>query len=145
MAPAAPRAPMDIGSMALRFAWILEFVGLLLIFFGTIYIIAAVGAPSCAFNTPTPNCSSSWPQGAVTALMIGKIMWVLGLTAIIAGLGSKLQWGLPRPSDDAKDAVWRYVGFERFWHAVLIIVLIFLIWTVMASLNVTPPLPSLSG
>jgi hypothetical protein len=142
MAPAAPRPAMDIGGLALKWGWAIQALGLLFIFIGTVWIISVVANPSCAFNTPTCLGQSTY-QSAATGLMVGKILWVLGLTFIIVGLGSKLQWGLPRPSDDSKDAVWRYVGFERFWHAVLIIVLIVVIWMVLTSVNglPTPPTP----
>jgi hypothetical protein len=137
MAP-APHTPMNMGAMATRLTLWIYVVGILLLFVGSVYIIAAVATPGCITNSPSCYGASN-ASGALTALMIGKILWVLGLTAIIVGMGAKLQYTLTTPSADAKDAIWRYIGIERLWHAILIIVLIFLIWTIVTSVNVSPP------
>jgi hypothetical protein len=64
-------------------------LGLVLLFLGTLIAVAFASVPSSCF--PAPSGCSGYPGTAASALMVGKILWVLGLFCIGAASGIRLQ------------------------------------------------------
>lgn len=112
-------------------------VGFLLLFIAALVIISIVSVPGNCVTTPS-NCGATYLSNAYTAIVVTKILAVLGLAALGFGAAVKLHYGLRASSATSPDEG-RIVAAERRANMGLFIASIVLIVILTITVNVLPP------
>jgi hypothetical protein len=114
-------------------------IGFLLVFVAAIVMVAAVSYPgSCITGAaPTTSCTVTWASNAATAILVAKLLAVLGLAALGFGAAVKLHYGLKATSATSADEG-RMMASERRVEGALFIASIVLLVIVAITVNVLP-------
>jgi hypothetical protein len=108
--------------------------GFLLLFLGT--LIAVLGAtPGGGCYTNTASCGTGFFGQAANALLIAKILWVLGLGGLGAGAGIRLHWGIHMPlNPSADETTWLLAARRANWTLLILSVVLLLVLLLVSSL-----------
>jgi hypothetical protein len=121
---------------------ICRLIGFVLIFVAALVIVIGTTVPADCFSTSPPtNCTLNYANGAATAALIGRILLVLGFSAIILGSALRMQYGL-KPTPETKPEEYTYLAWERRFNGMVIIVSLVLLFLVMAIVPIIGPTPS---
>ena len=114
-------------------------IGFLLVFIAAIVLVAVVSYPgSCITGAPpTTSCTVTWASNAATAIVVAKILAVLGLAALGFGAAVKLHYGL-KPSGASSPDEGRVIASERRVNGALFIASLVLLVIVAITVNVLP-------
>ncbi len=107
-------------------------VGFVLIFAGTLAIVAGVSIPGSCLTTPA-SCSG-FLGNAANWLIVGKILAVLGLGALGLGAALKLHYVLRAPSEDRPSEA-QVVAAERRSTGLLFVITVLLLFVLILTVN----------
>lgn len=128
--PTPPRRPM-IDLFGFLGFW-LRAGGFLLLFVGTLVAIAGA-TPGGGCVTNAGSCGNGFFGQALDAILVAKILWVLGLGALGAGAGIKLHWDLKLPVNPTTDETnWLLAARRQNWWLLVISILLLaglLVWS----------------
>lgn len=123
--------PPNYGMISL----VARFVGFVLLFIGTLLVILGVEPSGSCFNSTACN-GTGWISGAANYLVVGKLLWAIGLFFLGCGAGMKLHWKLGW-TDGMGSEQTRWVTWERAANYAIIIVVIFLLYALLAAIPLT--------
>lgn len=148
---AQPTAPQQNPMMAMQnrmekmehsasaFVTIFRLIGFVLIFVAALVVVIGTNPPADCFSTSPPgNCALNWENGAATATLIGRILAVLGFSAIIVGSALRMQYSL-KPNAETKPEEYNYLAWERRFNGMVIIVSLILLFAVMLLVPTISP------
>jgi hypothetical protein len=117
-------------------------VGFLLVFVSALVMVAAVSYPGGCYNgfLPGSACGTTWQANAAGAILLAKLLVVLGLGAIGFGAAVKLHYGL-RASNATSADDGRWMASERRANMGLFIMSIVLMVVIALSVNALPAFP----
>jgi len=146
MGPPMMHPRRDMGSMMTNLTLIFRLLGFILLFVGTL-VVVAYSVPGGACFTPPPNngtpaCATgtTWNQGEWTGVMAARILWTIGLFFIGLGAGMKIHFNLQAPQNGTPE-LYQFVAKERFYNGLMLMLTIFLMfvllmWPLYAPLGV---------
>lgn len=111
-------------------------VGFLLVFIAGIITVAIVSVPGNCFTTVS-NCGVTYLSNAATAIVVAKVLALLGLAGLGFGAAVKLHYGLRSSSVTSPDEG-RLVAAERRANMALFIASVVLLVLVAITVNVLP-------
>lgn len=123
--------PPNYGMLSL----VARFVGFVLLFIGTLLVILGV-EPSGSCFTSTACNGTGWVGGAANYLLVGKLLWAIGLFFLGCGAGMKLHWKLGWVDGMGAEQV-RWVTWERAANYAIILVSIWLLYLLLAGITLT--------
>jgi hypothetical protein len=112
-------------------------LGFLLLFIAALVTVAIVSVPGDCFTTAA-NCGVTYLSNAATAIVVAKILAIIGLGALGFGAAVKLHYGLRSTSATTPDEG-RFVAAERRANMGLFIASVVLLVIVAITVNVLPP------
>ncbi len=138
--PAGPYQPFwrHEGAMTGLSRW-LKVGGLALLVVGVLVAVAGASYPGSCYtssNPCNPATGSNWMAGALTALLVGKILMVLGFAGIALGALFKMR-GTPMPVSGRHDEL-LFVVIDRLWNGALFVVAIVLLFVMLGTVNLLP-------
>jgi len=133
----APAASRGIPWPMLSF--ISRILGFVLLFVGTIVEVAGASIGGGCVTDPT-SCGTNYLAGILNYIIVGKILWVLGLFFLGAGAGIKIHWGLQMPASGKPEDV-RYVAWDRLANYGILGLSILLMAVILLTVNAWPPIP----
>jgi hypothetical protein len=113
-------------------------IGLALVFVGVLLVVAGGSVPGSCFTTGT-NCSASgtnFPSQLANVLLVGKLLFVIGLAAFMTGAFVKMR-GLQNPPSGKREDL-DYVIADRRFNGLLIIVCLLLMAFTLFTVNMAP-------
>jgi hypothetical protein len=110
--------------------------GFLLVFIAVLVIVAFVSIPGNCVTTPS-NCGPTFLSNAYTAVVVAKVLAILGLAALGFGAAVKLHYGL-RSSGASSPDEGRIIAAERRANGALFITSIVLLVIVGITVNILP-------
>lgn len=113
-------------------------VGFLLLFIAALVTVTVVSVPGNCYTTPA-NCGVTYLSNAATAIVVAKVLAVLGLAAVGFGAAVKLHYGLRSSSATSADEG-RFVAAERRNNTAMFIASVVLLAIVMITVNALPPI-----
>jgi hypothetical protein len=137
MAPAHPPMWQRPGGMEGMGRWA-KLLGLALLVIGGLILVAMFYDQYYCFTNTPATCGTSNTSGLITALLVGKLLAVLGLGAIALGAAMKMRFALEW-NTAYTDAQARFLALDRLNQTIIMVVAIVLIVVVMTSVG---PLPS---
>ena len=106
--------------------------GFVLLFVGTLVVVAFANVPGGCITTPS-SCTG-FPASADNAILVGQILWTIGLFFLGGGAGIKLHWGLQNPASGRPEDV-RWVIADRWMNVALVLISIWLLFALLAPLR----------
>lgn len=114
-------------------AWWGRVVGFILLFLGTLIAVAFGSIPGGCFTQPT-SCGTNFAAGVANALLVGKILWTIGLFFIGAGSAIRMHYTLQATSSQRAEEVVRGTH-DRWMNALILIVTVVLLLWLLASVS----------
>jgi hypothetical protein len=113
-------------------------VGYLLVFIAALVTVAIVSVPGNCIPTPS-NCGVTYLSNAASAVIVAKVLAIIGLAALGFGAAVKLHYGLRASSATSPDEG-RIIAQERRANMGLFIATIVLLVILAITVNILPPI-----
>jgi hypothetical protein len=127
--PAPPKRPM-VDLFGFLGFW-MRAIGFLLLFIGTLIVVAGASeGGGCV--TSAGSCGSGFAGQVLNAILVAKLLWVLGLGSLGAGAGIRLHWDLKLPVNPTTDETnWLLAARRQNWWLLVLSILLLaflLVW-----------------
>lgn len=123
----------NMGGMMPMVSFFLRMLGFTILFLGTLIVVAYANPGGACYSTASsPPCGpgSTFATGAATSIMVGQILWAIGLFLVGAGAGLKIHFSLQAPAGGTPEA-YQFVQKERRTNSVLLMVVIVLLFVMV--------------
>jgi hypothetical protein len=134
--PESPRMHLDLQTVAQALVpfWG-RALGFTLVFLGTLVYVAFASVPGSCVSAAS-GCSS-FLANAAWAILVGKVLWTVGLFFIGAGAALKLHWKLAPPVGGTPEQYsWVRAGRRANWLLLLLcIVLLFILLIIPTGIS----------
>ncbi|MCI4372907.1 MAG: hypothetical protein L3K02_04620 [Thermoplasmata archaeon] len=144
MSPPAPAVPMSQRftpeHMAARVPWsflafVAQSLGLLFLFVGGLVAVSGGVLPPGCVSTPG-NCNMGTAANVDWAIMVARLLLVLGLFGLAAGAGLHLQFRPGLASGASAEETRAYIARRRGEFILLLVSILLLFWIVSWSVTV---------
>ncbi|HZY91147.1 MAG TPA: hypothetical protein VFG07_00015 [Thermoplasmata archaeon] len=116
-------------------------LGFVLLFIGTILVVAGASIwGGCIVQTGASPCGAAWLSGVLNYIVVGKILWAIGLLGLGGGAGMKLHWSLQMPSTRSADEL-SFIARERWANYAVLLLSVLLMAVLLLTVNQWPPVP----
>jgi|GEM_PF-3109941 len=118
-------------------------IGFIVLFLGTIFfILGTTPGGGCYGNFSSPQClgNTTWEGGQANWVLIGKLLWAVGLFFIAIGIGMKVHFALQWPASGKPEEA-TFIAAERRMNYLLLALILVLLLVIVTPLITfaTPP------
>jgi hypothetical protein len=141
--PSPPKRPM-VDLFGFLGFW-LRAAGFLLLFVGTLVVVAGASEGGGCVSTAN-SCGTGFASQVLNAILVAKLLWVLGLGALGTGAGIRLHWDLKLPVNPTTDETnWLLQARRQNWWIFVLSILLLAFLLVWAAYGFDVISPAISA